>query len=285
VRPLIAKDMHKSFFGKDDPEILIWQADTRTMNPTISESMIQRELEKDPVSALAEWFGSFRQDISAAFPLEAIEACTIPGRRELMPALEHYLAFADPSGGRHDQFTLAIAHLHGDETVVLDCIRATKPPFDPGEVVKDYVETLKRYRVSGVTGDNYGGEWPKAEFAKHGIDYRLSEKHKSDLYLSLIPVLTSRRVELLENDKLITELRRLERRRGRSGKDSIDHGARGSDDVANAVAGVVDVVLTNGAADLDDYASYGDRASAQYKYDFSDENYSHFASRKNRFDW
>ena len=39
---------------------------------------------------------------------------------------------------------------------------------------------------------------------------------------------------------MIEELRRLERRRGRTGKDSIDHPAYGgSDDLANATAGVV----------------------------------------------
>ena len=39
------------------------------------------------------------------------------------------------------------------------------------------------------------------------------------------------------------ELRRLERRRGRSGKDRVDHPPMGSDDVANAVAGAVNLVI------------------------------------------
>jgi hypothetical protein len=43
-----------------------------------------------------------------------------------------------------------------------------------------------------------------------------------------------------------TEFRRLERRRGRSGKDSIDHPPRGSDDIANAVAGVISVAAQYG---------------------------------------
>jgi hypothetical protein len=43
-------DMHKAHFGKDGDEILIWQADTRTMNPTVSESLerdISRKLAGD----------------------------------------------------------------------------------------------------------------------------------------------------------------------------------------------------------------------------------------------
>jgi hypothetical protein len=38
---------------------------------------------------------------------------------------------------------------------------------------------------------------------------------------------------------LIRELRLLERRVGRSGKDSVDHGASGSDDHANVLAGLI----------------------------------------------
>jgi hypothetical protein len=72
-----------------------------------------------------------------------------------------------------------------------------------------------------------------------------AEKHKSELYLSLIPVVNARRVELPDDRKLIEELRRLERRRGRSGKDSIDHPPRLSDDLANSVAGLAHLVLND----------------------------------------
>lgn len=61
--------------------------------------------------------------------------------------------------------------------------------------------------------------------------------------ISSIPVISSERVELRDNGRMIEELRRLERRRGRSGKDSIDHPQYGgSDDLANAVAGMVRLV-------------------------------------------
>ena len=45
-------------------------------------------------------------------------------------------------------------------------------------------------------------------------------------------------VELPQDKKLINELVSLERRRGKAGKDSVDHPPRGSDDRANAVAGL-----------------------------------------------
>ena len=156
----------------------------------------------------------------------------------------------DPSGGRHDAFTLAIAHLHPDEdSVILDAIRAVRPPFVPSEVVSEYSDFLKSFGLSNVLGDNYGGEWPKAEFSKHGILYELAENTKSELYLAMVPTVCSRKVELLDSEKLKTELRRLERRTARNGRESIDHPPRGSDDIANAVAGVTWLASQNGAVD------------------------------------
>lgn len=261
-------DAHREHYGKDDDDVLVWQADTASMNPTISQTYIDKEIEKDPEAGRAEWLGLFREDVSAAFPLALIESCMIPGRMELpySPHVSRYFAFADPSGGRHDAFTLAIAHQnYGSDHIILDLIRATRAPFDPSVVVKEYSGILKAYRLLNADGDNYGGEWPKAEFAKHGITYELCGKAKSELYLTAVPVFTSKRLELLDIDKLKTEFRRLERRRGRSGKDSIDHPPRGSDDIANAVAGAIWLVSEQ-AGQFFVPESYGDRVSSKWNY-------------------
>src|SRR5258705_596383 len=261
-------DAHKQHYGKDDDDVLVWQADTASMNPTISQTFIDKEIEKDPEAGRAEWLGLFREDVSAAFPLELIEACMIPGRLELpySPHVDQYFGFLDPSGGRHDAFTLAIAHPnYGSDQIVLDLIRATRSPFDPSEVVETYSGILKAYGLSNAIGDNYGGEWPKAEFAKHRIGYELSEKTKSELYLATIPVFTSKRIELLDIEKMKTEFRRLERRRGRSGKDSIDHPPRGSNDIANAVAGVICLASEHGGQMIMPEA-YGERVTSNWNF-------------------
>jgi hypothetical protein len=231
-------EAHRDHYGKDDEHILVWQADTRTMNPTIDAGLIQRELERDPDAAKAEWLAGFRDDLEAAFSLEMLEACVIKGRDELPASpIISYSAFVDPSGGRHDAFTLAIAHKEQD-TAVLDLARAWYPPFDPGVVVNEAAEIAKGYGVLNVTGDNYGGEWPVASFRNCGVAYEKAEKHKSELYLGFIPIVNAKNVELLDNKRLIDELRRLERRKGRTGKDAVDHPPRLHDDLANAVAGV-----------------------------------------------
>jgi hypothetical protein len=65
-----------------------------------------------------------------------------------------------------------------------------------------------------------------------------SERSKSQLYSEFLPMMNSRQVELLDVPRLARQLEGLERRTARGGRDSIDHGPGGHDDVANVVAGV-----------------------------------------------
>jgi hypothetical protein len=90
-----------------------------------------------------------------------------------------------------------------------------------------------------VQGDHWGGEWPREQFRKHGVQYEPSKKTKSDIYLEFLPLLNSHRVELLDHTRLIAQLTQLERRTARSGHDSIDHPKGAHDDVINSAAGAL----------------------------------------------
>jgi len=81
--------------------------------------------------------------------------------------------------------------------------------------------------------------WPREAFRSHGIEYDVAELDRSRLYLELLPVVNSGGIDLLDDAKLLRELRGLERRRGTTGRDRIDHHPGEHDDRANAVAGVV----------------------------------------------
>jgi hypothetical protein len=94
-------------------------------------------------------------------------------------------------------------------------------------------------RIGTVTGDRYAGEWPREQFSKRNVTYRPSERVKSDIYRDALPLLNSRKCQLLDIRRLISQLHGLERRTARGGKDSIDHGPGQHDDVANSVAGAI----------------------------------------------
>jgi hypothetical protein len=233
-------DAFRRWHGKDDSRNLVWQAATRTMNPTVPQDFIDAEFERDPASAAAEYGAEFRSDIAAFVDLAVLEVCTADGLFEIPPVSgTAYVAFCDPSGGSSDSMTLAVAHREDDGVAVLDCVREVAAQFSPEIVVEDFCRTLAAYGVAKVCGDRYAGEWPAEQFAKRNVTYEPSEKVKSDIYRDMLPLLNSRKCELLDNRRLISQLHGLERRTARGGKDSIDHGPGSHDDVANAVAGAL----------------------------------------------
>ena len=227
----------KHYGPEGDPLVLVAHAPSRTMNPGLSQSVIDRAFADDPESARAEYEAVFRSDIAQFVAREVVEACVTRGVIVRPPLSSgSYRAFIDPSGGSSDSMTLAIAH-RGDNRVVIDCVLEKRAPFHPDQTVGEFTGTLKHYRCATVTGDRYGGEWPRERFAAHGIRYAPAEMVRSELYLALLPLLNSGKVDLLDNPRLVSQLCGLERRTARSGKDSIDHAPGQHDDIANAVAG------------------------------------------------
>jgi len=242
---------YERHYGRADSDILVWRAPSLAMNPTIPERVVVRATEDDAVAAAAEYEAEFRRDVQSLLDVEAVRAVVVGGRRELPPvAGVTYTAFADPSGGSQDSFTLGIAHAAGEQ-VVLDVVREVRPPFSPEDVVAEFAAVLATYRISEVVGDRYGGQFPQELFRKHGITYNPSERSKSDLYKELVPLVNGARVELLDVPRLLAQIVGLERRVARGGKDSIDHGPGGAhDDLSNAAAGALVNALKDRGGDL-----------------------------------
>lgn len=229
---------YQDHFGKEGDPVLVVQAESRQTNPSLLQKVIDRAYERDPASASAEYGAEFRTDIGAFLDPAWLDAAS-SNRHELPPGEGiTYVAFADPSGGRGDAFTLGIAH-DEDGRRILDVIRRVKPPFDPSSVVAEYCSTLKCYGLKEVTGDNYAGEWVVEAFAEYGVDYRRSEFSKSQIYLETLPLFATGIINLPNDQNLLTELRQLERRTRSGGKDTVDHPPRGHDDAANAACGAI----------------------------------------------
>jgi hypothetical protein len=103
--------------------------------------------------------------------------------------------------------------------VIVDCVRAWQPRFNPSGVVEE-ASALLSYGCHSVAGDRYAGEWPREAFrgVGVGIEYAVAEPDRSRLYLELLPSINAGTIELPDDDKLLRELRGLERRRGSAGR-------------------------------------------------------------------
>jgi len=232
-------EVFRQFFGKPGGP-LVWRAPSILMNPTLDKTTVERELEADPEAARAEWEAEFRADISAFIPAEIVEAVTVAGRF-VLPRAEgvRYFAFADPSGGRADSFALAIAHRNTEGRAVLDLLHERRPPLSPDAVAREYSDILKGYGLAKVAGDRYAADWVAEAFKKNGILYEPADKTASEMFIELLPMITSGAVELLDQKRLRGQLVGLERRVRAGGKDLVAAYRGAHDDVANAAAGAL----------------------------------------------
>ena len=252
-------DAYKNYFGQDEDSVMVWQAPTWYMNPTIPDDFFRRAYSRDPASASAEYGAEFRKDTDAFIPEDAFDANVDEGvyERPYTSKCDPYFAFVDPSGGSRDSFTLAIAHVDPDSPEeysykVLDLVREFTPPFSPDDVVKEMAVILKSYGISEVVGDRYSGEWVVERFDQHGITYTTSALTKSDLYKAVLPDLMSQRALLIENERMRVQFLQLERKAAGHGRDLIDHPRGGHDDIANAVAGALVTLFALGEVFLAD---------------------------------
>jgi hypothetical protein len=229
----------RDFGPEGDPLVLVAKAPSLTMNPKLPESVVARAFVRDAATARAEYGAEFRDDLEDFVSVEVVEACT-EWRAENPPVERtRYSAFVDPAGGSgKDSMTLAIAH-EADRCAVLDRVVERVPPFSPQATVAEFAAVLKAYGINRVTGDRWGGEWPREALREHGITYELADLPKSEIYLAFLPLLNGRQARLLDVPKLKAQLTALERRTARGGRDSVDHPPGEHDDVANAVAGVL----------------------------------------------
>ena len=233
---------YRDYFGKSDPDILIWKAPTLLMNPTYSMETINRLVKKDRTVFSAEYNAEFREDVTNFLPEELIRAAMVHGGLPYDSRVPKYFAFIDPSGGRSDSFALALSHRSG-EKIIVDRIAEVRAPFNPDIVVKEFSDILKSYKIYLATADRYAGVWPSANFQKNSIFIKASEIDKSQLYLEAQPLFSMGRIEIPNDERLCLQLQALERRVRAGGKDTIDHPPGMHDDLANAVAGAA--VLAN----------------------------------------
>jgi len=213
---------------------------------------VDRAYERDASAASAEFGGLFRSDLEAFVTREMIEGAVSAGVTVRAPLSSvRYVGFTDPSGGSNDSMTMCVAHREGAK-VIVDCIGERRAPFSPDSVVTEFAATFKAHKITKIPGDRYAGEWPREAFRKQGITYEPAEMNRSELYLGFLTVLNSRRLDLLDNPRMVNQFVGLERRVARSGKDSVDHApsAGAFDDVANSVAGAVALASADDGRDF-----------------------------------
>jgi hypothetical protein len=239
---IVYKLWKRHYGAQGDPRILVVQSDSRTLNPSLRQSVVDRAYEEDPTSAEAEYGGAFRQPVSAYLERSVIEKAIDKGitGRTIIPRVT-YFAFVDVAGGTgSDSYCLAIGHnvMDGGRIIhVVDVLVEVRPPFNPDEVTAQAAELLRQWRISRVNGDSYAAGYSITAFARGGISYG-SSPSASELYLHSLPLWTAGRVSMLDVPRAIDQLANLMRRQD-GPREKVVHPKNAHDDLANTVAGLL----------------------------------------------
>ena len=231
---------HREHFGVNDPDVLVVGGSSEQFNPTINSSIIAQARADDPEVALAEWDGGFRSDIAGLLMMRRLTRQLIMADRSNWHPAVGFRILRSPirQGVVTMRLRSAVGHREND-LFVADVIRGRGAPFDPQSVTDEFAKLLKQYRVSEVVTDHYAAEWAAAAWRDAGIKQAQSELNKSELYVEGLPEFMRGAVRIPHHSRLLRELRLLERRASRAGRDLVDHGRNGSDDFANALFGAI----------------------------------------------
>ena len=198
-------DAHRRHFGKDDDPILVWHADTRTMNPTVPQRVIDEATERDPAWAAAEYGAQFRSDVESFVSREAVEACVV-ARRARAPAVVRAQIPRLCRSERRQRRQHARSRSRTGEGRRHDCddaVRERRPPFSPEDVVAEFAALLKSYRIaaSPVTGTPASGR--ASSSASTASPTSSPTRPKSELFRDLLPRSTHGRIVLPRHDRLL----------------------------------------------------------------------------------
>jgi hypothetical protein len=229
-------------YGKVGSPALVIVADTRSMNPTVPQRVIDAALAADEHAARSEYLAEWRRDVVAWLSGEQLEPVILSGIASLPPVSGRvYRGHMDAaSGGGSDAMTGAVAYYDPEiDASVLAATIEIKPPFSPATACESLAALFREYGISRVMADRWGGEFVAEQMARFGVQVEPCAQNRSELYLSLAPLITAQRVRLLDDRKgLIAQCLGLVRKTGRL-HDVVDHMPNQHDDLINSAAGAL----------------------------------------------
>src|SRR6516164_8319890 len=230
----------KQLHGNNDAEDVCWFATSSVMNPELPAHVIEKALAEDAPRARAEYLNVWREDVNDFIPADLVESCTDFGVRErALQSGVRYFAYCDASSGLGNSFTLAIAHRGPPH--MLDVVREVRPRFVPAQVIADFAQLLKLYKITEIQGDKYAIGFHEAEWRTHGIKFTACKRTTSENYLQALPLLLAGRVRLVDNVILRNQLSSLERCASAGDRETVTHAQHASarDDLACAACGAM----------------------------------------------
>lgn len=241
--------------------VLVLQATTAAMeNPRITRKALIKMQAADPEAYIRECLARFVNSISGFLPTELVMEATKDNGKERTRAqneaqqwMPSYVAAMDPAF-RHDTFAFTIFHMDQDGNVVQDLLKTWTPEqklgirLNPTDIMAEIGGLVKHWGVGMVYSDQYQLEALQQLAMQHNFTitgHDFTGRAKAKLYGSLLHLLRTKKIKLLDIPVVTTQLTQLQKKLNPMGQISIAAPAGKHDDVASVIALGTLVALQN----------------------------------------
>lgn len=233
-------------------DTLVLQASTAAMeNPRITRKRLMKLQQEDPDAFVRESLARFVSAISGFIPPDLVTAALMPHIKERTKASNEtgaivpmYIGAMDPAF-RHDSFAFSIFHMDSHGCVVQDVLRTWTPDkklkvtLDPAIIIAEIAELVREWKLTFIFSDQYQLEALQQLAQQHNftiIGNDFTGKSKAKMYGSLIQLLRTKKIKLLDIPVVYQQLTQLQKKLNAMGGVAIAAPNGKHDDVASVIA-------------------------------------------------
>jgi hypothetical protein len=239
-------DLYRQAKSGEHPDMLLFEAPTWEVNPTIPQSWLDRQREKDQDLYKIEYGAQFTEGIASYLSAAAVQACVSKGVLERPPREGASYTLALDPAYVGDAFGLVGACKVGDEHISVDVVRSWRgsrtTPVQHAAVLAEVEQLAEAYNGAQVVTDQFGAEPVRQGLNELGVHVRYSPwtaDTKASAFSALKQAINTRSVSLPDHPGLLRELAALEIRQTAGGRPKIGAPQGEHDDLATALAATV----------------------------------------------
>ncbi len=243
--------MYRDYKNRQHPDVLFFHATSQEMNPSLSQSFLDRERLKGESYFRREYLAEWTAAEASYFDPASIDAAILRGILKI-PINDgiKYVAATDYAT-RNDRWAWCIAHRefkqngHNSPTakIVIDYLdyRQGQPgqELNPEEVTAQIANDLLHYGCTTLHGDQNAHAALVGYFRRSGIalkEFTFSNTSKQKIFTALQVAFNAGRIQIIDHPLAIKDLKDLRERRTRGNHIQISHADGCHDDFADVIA-------------------------------------------------
>lgn len=236
------------------PNYIVFKAPSWVWNPLmVSEEFLRNELAKDPTGFDSEYRANFVDSLSDFISPELVDQCVVKGQLMMPPETKGtevvYTGVID-AAFKGDRFAFTIMGQCGPrikQYIMKTWSGSRAEPLKAKEMAQFISTICKDYGIQRVNADQFAFQPLKEIFEQFNltlVENPFTNDFKKKIYYTLKSLIHNLKIDLLDNNLAVSEIKQLQVEQSSTGTVRIGHPVGGHDDAASVTA-VASFLLVN----------------------------------------